>query len=81
MIYFCYIYDINYIFNCYYVNKFYKIILASIVFATAYFGKTLAPYITKKIAEFNLNFSITVALIFSSAAALLIIALIIYNKD
>lgn len=57
-----------------------KGILISIVFATAYFGKTLAPYITKKIAEFNLTFSITVALIFSSAAALLIIALIIYNR-
>ncbi len=54
--------------------------LASIIFASAYFGKTLAPYITKLIAEFNLSFSITVSLIFSGVSAFLILFLILYER-
>ena len=54
--------------------------LASIIFASAYFGKTLAPYITKLIAEFNLSFSITVSLIFSGISALLILFLVFYER-
>ena len=54
--------------------------LASIIFASAYFGKTLAPYITKLIAEFNLSFSITVSLIFSGVSALLILFLVLYER-
>jgi fucose permease len=54
--------------------------LASLLFASAYFGKTLAPYITKLIAEFNLSFSITVSLIFSGVSALLIVFLVLYER-
>jgi len=55
-------------------------LLASLVFASAYLGKTLAPYITKLIANLNLTFSITVALIFSGVSTLLIIFLIFYER-
>ncbi len=54
--------------------------LVSLIFASAYFGKTLAPYITKLIAEFNLSFSITVSLIFSGVSALLILFLVLYER-
>ncbi|MFC2144987.1 sugar MFS transporter [Actinomycetota bacterium] len=54
--------------------------LVSIIFASAYFGKSLAPYITKLIAEFNLSFSITVSLIFSGTSALLILFLVFYER-
>ncbi len=55
-------------------------LLASIIFASAYFGKSLAPYITKLIAEFNLSFSITVSMIFSGISALLILFLVLYER-
>jgi fucose permease len=55
-------------------------LLASLIFASAYFGKTLAPYITKLIANYNLTFSITVSLIFSGASTLLIVFLIFYER-
>ena len=55
-------------------------LLASLVFASAYSGKTLAPYITKLIADFNLTFSITVSLIFSGISTLLIVFLIFYER-
>ena len=55
-------------------------LLASLVFASAYSGKTLAPYITKLIADFNLTFSITVAIIFSGISTMLIIFLIFYER-
>lgn len=54
--------------------------IASMIFASAYFGKTLAPYITKLIAEFNLSFSITVSLIFSGISVLLILFLVLYER-
>ncbi|MCL4385385.1 MAG: MFS transporter [Cyanobacteria bacterium] len=55
-------------------------ILASLIFASLYIGKTMAPFITKKIAETNLTFSITVALVFSGVSSLIIIFLIIYER-
>jgi MFS family permease len=54
--------------------------LISIIFASAYFGKTLAPYMTKLIAEFNLSFSMTVSLIFSGVSSLLILFLVLFER-
>ncbi|MHB1347550.1 MAG: MFS transporter, partial [Candidatus Humimicrobiaceae bacterium] len=56
-------------------------VLASFIFAIAYFGISMTPFITRSIAAVNLDFSVLVALIFTGTAALLIIFLIFFERS
>ncbi len=55
-------------------------LLASLLYASCYFGRSFAPFITRSISKFSLDFSMLVSLIFSGISSALIIYLIINEK-
>jgi len=54
--------------------------VASLILASSNVGKTIAPYMTKKIVTLNLTFSMTVSIIFTGICAIFIFFLLFYDK-